>query len=169
MATDPATTDPQRPDPLALDAEEMRRMGYRVVDMLVARIAALPDGPALRTADRAEIAALIDGAAPAGPSDFGGLVDRLDTDVLPFVGHFDHPRFFGYIPGAGTWPAALGDLIASATNIDAGAWREASGPSQLELTVLDWFRDWIGYPATAAGVLVSGGSAANLTAIACAR
>ena len=43
------------------------------------------------------------------------------------------------------------------------------GPSQLELTVLDWFRDWIGYPAGAAGVLVSGGSAANLTAIACAR
>ena len=44
-----------------------------------------------------------------------------------------------------------------------------SGPSQLELTVLDWFRDWIGYPRTSAGVLVSGGSAANLTAIACAR
>jgi glutamate/tyrosine decarboxylase-like PLP-dependent enzyme len=89
--------------------------------------------------------------------------------VLPFVGHFDHPRFFGYIPGAGTWPAALGDLIAAATNIDAGAWREAAGPSALELTVLDWFRTWIGYPESAAGVLVSGGSAANLTAIACAR
>ena len=89
--------------------------------------------------------------------------------MLPFVGHFDHPRFFGYIPGAGTWPAALGDLIAAATNIDAGAWREAAGPSQLELTVLDWFREWIGYPIGAAGVLVSGGSAANLTAIACAR
>src|SRR5262249_15933223 len=80
-----------------------------------------------------------------------------------------HPRFFGYIPGAGTWPAALGDLIAAATNIDAGAWREASGPSQLELTVLDWFREWIGYPPGSEGVLVSGGSAANLTAIACAR
>ena len=66
--------------------------------------------------------------------------------MLPFVGHFDHPRFFGYIPGAGTWPAALGDLIAAATNIDGGAWRESAGPSQLELTVLDWFRDWIGYP-----------------------
>ena len=89
--------------------------------------------------------------------------------MLPFVGHFDHPRFFGYIPGAGTWPAALGDLIAAATMIDAGSWREAAGPSALELTVLDWFRDWVDYPESAAGVLVSGGSAANLTAIACAR
>ena len=104
-----------------------------------------------------------------GPRDFGELLRVLDEDVLPFVGHFDHPRFFGYIPGAGTWPAALGDLIAAATMIDAGSWREAAGPSALELTVLDWFRDWVEYPESAAGVLVSGGSAANLTAIACAR
>ena len=46
---------------------------------------------------------------------------------------------------------------------------EAAGPSRVELVVLDWFKDWIGYPAAAAGVLVSGGSAANMTALACAR
>ncbi len=156
-------------DPLALDAERMRRMGYAVVDLLVRRIGGLADGPVLQVATRAEMAARLDEPPPAAGRDFEGLLERLDRDVLPFVGHFDHPRFFGYIPGAGTWPAALGDLIAAATNIDAGAWREAAGPSQLELTVLSWFRDWIGYPAGAAGVLVSGGSAANLTAIACAR
>ena len=156
-------------DPLAVDADEMRRMGYAVVDLLVRRIAELGDGPVLRTATPAEMAARLNEPAPTAAHDFGGVLDRLDRDVLPFVGHFDHPRFFGYIPGAGTWPAALGDLIASATNIDSGAWRESAGPSQLELTVLEWFRDWIGYPPEAAGILVSGGSAANLTAIACAR
>ena len=156
-------------DPLELDRDAMRRMGYAVVDLLVERIAALGDGPVMRTASRSEMAARIDEPAPETGRDFAALLERLDTDVLPFVGHFDHPRFFGYIPGAGTWPGALGDLIASATNIDAGGWREAAGPSQLELTVLDWFRAWIDYPREAAGVLVSGGSAANLTAIACAR
>ena len=156
-------------DPLALDPERMREMGYAVVDLLVERALSLPDGPAIRTATRTEMADRLSEPAPAGGQDFAGLLDRLQRDVLPFMGHFDHPRFFGYIPGAGTWPAALGDLIAAATNIDSGAWRESAGPSQLELTVLDWFRDWIGYPAAAAGVLVSGGSAANLTAIACAR
>jgi len=156
-------------DPLALEREAMRRMGYAVVDLLVERIASLRDSPVLQTAAPAEMAARIDGPPPEAAGDFAAALDRLATDVLPYVGHFDHPRFFGYIPGAGTWPAALGDLIASATNIDSGAWREAAGPSQLELTVLDWFRGWIGYPDEAAGVLVSGGSAANLTAIACAR
>jgi glutamate/tyrosine decarboxylase-like PLP-dependent enzyme len=156
-------------DPLALDAARMRRMGYAVIDMLVEHASALADGPVLRTATRTDLQASLAEEAPSAGRDFASLLERLDRDVLPFVGHFDHPRFFGYIPGSGTWPAALGDLIAAATNIDAGAWREAAGPSQLELTVLDWFRDWIGYPATAAGLLVSGGSAANLTAIACAR
>jgi glutamate/tyrosine decarboxylase-like PLP-dependent enzyme len=156
-------------DPLALDPERMRRMGYQVVDMLVDRIASLADGPVLQTATREEMEARLGEPAPMLGRDFTGLLTRLEQDVLPYVGHFDHPRFFGYVPGAGTWPAALGDLIAAATNIDAGAWREAAGPSQLELTVLDWFRTWIGYPSEAAGVLVSGGSAANLTAIACAR
>jgi glutamate/tyrosine decarboxylase-like PLP-dependent enzyme len=156
-------------DPLALEPDVMRAMGYQVVDMLVDRMTRLSDEPALRMAERAEMEARIAEPPPAGGRDFRTLLARLETDVLPFVGHFDHPRFFGYVPGAGTWPGALGDLIAAATNIDAGAWREAAGPIQLELTVLDWFREWLGYPAEAAGVLTSGGSAANLTALACAR
>ncbi len=156
-------------DPLALDAEQMRAMGHLVIDRLVERITALPDEPVLRTASREELAARLDGPPPAAGTPFAALLDRLERDVLSYVGHFDHPRFFGYIPGAGTWPAALGDLIASAVNIDAGSWREAAGPSQLELTVLRWFAGWIGYPPDAGGILVSGGSAANLAAVACAR
>src|SRR5258705_3183932 len=150
-------------DPLELDAEQMRRMGYAVVDLLVGRIAGLANGPALTMASRAEMEARIDEPAPAGAHDFDGLLERLDRDVLPFVGHFDHPRFFGYIPGAGTWPAALGDLIAAATNIDSGAWRASAGPSQLELTVLEWVPDWVSYPPEAPRVLVSGGTAGDPT------
>src|SRR6185503_12184388 len=76
---------------------------------------------------------------------------------------------FAYIPGSGTWPSALGDLIASGLNLDVGSWGLAAGPSQLEVVVLDWFKQWIGYPSEAGGVLTSGGSAANMTALACAR
>jgi len=156
-------------DPLALRPEQMREMGLAVVEMLIARIDGLRDGPVLQTDTLEAVSKRLAAQPSTGPRDFGELLSVLDEDVLPFVGHFDHPRFFGYIPGAGTWPGALGDLIAAATMIDAGSWREAAGPSALELTVLDWFRDWVEYPESAAGVLVSGGSAANLTAIACAR
>ncbi len=154
---------------LAMDPESMRRLGYRVVDLLVERARLMDGSPVLRTASRAEMEALLGEPVPESAQSEDRVLDDLFTKVLPFIGRFDHPRFFAYVPGAGTWPAALADLVASATNIDAGEWREASGPSQVELTVLRWFAEWIGYPTDAGGVLVSGGSTANMQALAVAR
>ena len=155
-------------DPLALDAETMRKLGYRAVDMLVDRLTD-PSIPPLRRATPQEMAARLSGPAPEEPQDWDEILQRLDEDVLPFMSKGDHPGFFAYVPFSGTWPGALGDLIASATNVYAGSWMEAAGPSQVELEVIGWFKDWLNYPQEAAGLLVSGGSAANLTALACAR
>jgi len=155
-------------DPLALDAETMRKLGYRAVDMLVDRLTD-PSIPPLRRATPQEMAARLSGPPPEEPQDWDEILRRLDEDVLPFMSKGDHPGFFAYVPFAGTWPGALGDFIASATNVYAGSWMEAAGPSQVELEVIGWFKDWLGYPEEAAGLLVSGGSAANLTALACAR
>ena len=154
--------------PLALDAESMRRLGYRTVDMLVDRIAG-PAGPVVRSATPHELHERLAMPPPEGPAAFDEILGDLERDVLPFVARISHPGYMAFIPGEGTWPGALGDLIASALNLDTCWWLGSSGPSALELVVLDWLREWVGYPEQAAGVLVSGGSAANLTALACAR
>src|SRR5436190_5413588 len=154
--------------PLALDPETMRRLGYRTVDMLVERLNA-PPGPVVRAAAPAELRERLRIPPPEAPGDFDEILAALERDVLPFVARLNHPGYLAFIPGEGTWPGALGDLIASALNLDTCWWLGSSGPSALELAVLEWFRDWVGYPDGAAGVLVSGGSAANLTALACAR
>jgi aromatic-L-amino-acid/L-tryptophan decarboxylase len=156
-------------DGLELDPETMRELGYRVVDLLVERIASLDDARAWRGASRAEMESRLREPPPASPTDFDELLRRLSADVLPFTGHHDHPRFFGYIPSCPTWPGILGDFLASGVNIFQGTWLQSAGASTVELVVLDWFRQWVGYPGQASGVLVSGGSQANLTALACAR
>jgi aromatic-L-amino-acid/L-tryptophan decarboxylase len=166
-AQDPRATGAH--DRLALDEEAMRRAGYHAVDLLVGLLTDIGDRPALTRATPAQMQARLGGPPPAAPSPVEAVLDRLARDVLPFASRPDHPRYFAFVPTSGTWPGALGDLIASALNIYAGAWMESAGPSQVELEVVRWFADWIGYPESAAGVLVSGGSAANLTALACAR
>ena len=156
-------------DPLEVDPETMRQLGYRTIDWLVERASVRRNEPVLRQASPAEMASRV---PPVAPSQGRGLDEVLDTlagDVLPFRSRIDHPRYLGYIPGEGTWPGSLADLIASAYNIDVGNWMESAGPSHLERTVLAWFAEWIGYPRDAGGILVSGGSAANITALACAR
>jgi glutamate/tyrosine decarboxylase-like PLP-dependent enzyme len=155
-------------NPLALDPETMRELGYRTVDMLVEQLKAVPGGPALRRATPAEMSERVPGL-PAGQHDFDALLEQLERDVFPYMSRCEHPGYMAFIPAAGTFPAALGDFIASALNIFAGSWMEAAGPSRIELIVLDEFKRWIGYPETASGALVSGGSAANMTALACAR
>jgi len=60
-------------------------------------------------------------------------------------------------------------MLATGFNIFQGTWLESAGPSPLELVVLEWFRDWLGFPEGGGGILTSGGSAANLGALVTAR
>ncbi len=158
------------PTPLWLDRETMRRLGHETVDAIAARLTRpWVEGPILQVGSPEDLAARLGGPPPEEPGRLDALLEQLDRDVLPFMARNEHPGYFAYIPGCGNWLSALGDLIASAYNLDVGSWQLSAGPSQVELTVLDWFKEWIGYPADAAGILVSGGSSANMTALACAR
>ena len=105
---------------------------------------------------------------PEQPGDYGAVLARVIADVLPYAARTDHPGYLAFIPSFTTWPAALAELTAAAANPYCGAWMEAAD-AQVELEVIDWFRSWLGLPAGTAGVLVSGGSTANLTALLVAR
>ena len=151
------------------DPEEMRRSGYAVVDAIVERWANLRDGPAWQGATRDTTGPLLHGPAPEEGRELEGLLDTILGDVMPLAGRIDHPRFLAFIPSSPTWASVLASFLISGYNVFQGTWLESSGPSQVELTVLDWFREWLGYPPGGSGVLTSGGSAANLLAIVAAR
>jgi hypothetical protein len=70
--------------PLALDAETMRRLGYRTIDMLVDRITG-PGGPVVRTADPAELRERLATPPPETPESFEAILEGLERDVLPFA------------------------------------------------------------------------------------
>ena len=79
------------------------------------------------------------------------------------------PRFMAYIPGGGVPYAALGDLIAAASNKYSGFASASPGAVRIENACVAWLASVIGFPHDAAGTLTSGGSVANLTAVVAAR
>lgn len=154
---------------LQYDPERMREIGYRTIDALIDAAARADSEPILRKVSAVEMRRRLEAPPPELGTPYEQVLQRVFADVVPFRGRTDAGGYMAFIPGFPTWPSAMADLLASALQLDCCWWAGGAGPSQLELTVLGWFADWIGYPREASGVLVSGGSAANLTALACAR
>jgi aromatic-L-amino-acid/L-tryptophan decarboxylase len=154
---------------LELTSEEMRSLGYRVVDQIVEHFEALASKPVMRVAPRAELESELREPLPEEPEPVDALLDRLRRVVWPNIGNVQHPRFFAFIPSPSNFVSVMADALAAGFNPFAGNWLEASGPSQIELVTIDWLREMCGLPETAGGLFVSGGSMANLTALAAAR
>lgn len=147
----------------------MQRIGRQVADVVASHLATLREQPAYKTLDRASARALISSDAPAGPTDFDELLKRFTERVVPHHAREPHPRFLGYIPSCPTFPAIMGDWLATGFNFFSGVWSVAPTANEIELTVLEWFRRWMGMPEGTRGLLTSGGSAATFTAVVAAR
>lgn len=160
-----------RPEPekLELSREEMRTLGYRIVDLLVERTEGLADLPATGWAGRAELEALFREPPPEAPRDPADVLDRLERDLFPRFMPISHPRFFAFVPGPSNFVGAMADALASGLNPFLGTWFAGSGPAEIELVTLEWLRDLCGLPPETGGLMVSGGSMANLTALCAAR
>jgi glutamate/tyrosine decarboxylase-like PLP-dependent enzyme len=149
--------------------DELRAAGRQALDWLLDRHAALPDQPIGRSASRADMERLLREPPPENGRDFAAVLAEFAEKVDPFGVRVNHPRFLAFIPGAPSFVSVLGDLLCAGTNFFAGVWLEASGPTEVELVVLDWFREFLKMPPGTAGILTSGGSEANLTALVAAR
>jgi aromatic-L-amino-acid/L-tryptophan decarboxylase len=154
---------------LELSPDQMRALGYRVVDMIVEHRMRLADEPVMNARTRGELEELLREPAPAGGRDPMEVLERAEREIFGMMGHVDHPRFFAYVPGPGNFVGAMADALVAGMNPFAGAWAVASGPAQTELVVIDWLRQLCDMPDGAGGLFVSGGSMANLTALAVAR
>lgn len=156
-------------DRLELDREEMRRLGYRAVDMLVDEWTGLSEKPVGRKAGREELMAALQEPPPREGAPPEIVFERLARDVFPNVLRIHHPRFFAFVPGPSNFAAAVGDFLAAGHNVFAGNWLSGSAASAMELVVTGWLRDLCGLAPEAEGLFVSGGSVANLTGLAVAR
>src|SRR2546423_7324411 len=146
----------------------MRRLGYRVVDLLVRHFAEMRGSPVGAKGRPDELLARFAGDPSESGTDPHELVARLEKEVFPNNLHVDHPRFFAFVPGPGNFVSTMADALASGFNVFNGTWLGGSDAAPIELNVIDWFRRFCGFPETAGGLFVSGGSAANLTAVASA-
>ena len=149
--------------------DEMRAMADAVVERCVGHIATLDRQPACGNVDAAALCRAMREPAPEHGAAIEPLLDSLFRDWIPRSFNPASPGYLAFIPGGGTFPAALADFIANTTNRYTGVWQAAPALVQLEANALDWLRDWMGFPETTRGLFTAGGSMATFNALLCAR
>src|SRR6266581_897050 len=150
-------------------ADEIRDWGNSVIQLITDYLGDLRDRRVYRQTSSREIHDRLDAALPTKGIDFDSLLKVFCETIIPFSRQNAHPRMFGYVQSPGTPIGAFADLLGSTLNANLTIWRSAPAPVELERLTIDWIRQILGFDAEAGGLFVSGGSMANLAALAAAR
>jgi aromatic-L-amino-acid/L-tryptophan decarboxylase len=119
--------------------------------------------------DPAELDVALSGLLGEEPHNPDQVLGVYTSMLASAVISADSPRFLGFIPAAPTKASLLFDMLISCASIQGISWLEAAGAIHAENQVLRLIADRAGMPQSAGGCFVSGGSAANLSALAVAR
>jgi aromatic-L-amino-acid decarboxylase len=166
MSGEPCPLEPASLEP---NEAEMRRLVDEAMERIVRYVTTLPEQPAGDTEGAFELARSLVEPAPEGGRPLAELLELLFDRAVPKSFNASGPGYLGFVPGGGLFASAVADLIGDAINRYTGVFAAAPALVQLEANVLSWFADVVGYPASARGLLTSGGSLAAFTAIVTAR
>jgi glutamate/tyrosine decarboxylase-like PLP-dependent enzyme len=148
------------------DWEELRRLGHEMVDDMMDYLRQAGQQPAWRKVPD-EVKAAMKQPLPHQGQPIREVYQEFLTQVLPFNINNVHPRFWAWVQGGGTPAGMLFDMLASGMNANLAIGDQA--PVYVERQVLNWSKEIFGFPAEASGILTSGGSMANITALIVAR
>ncbi|MEP6801735.1 MAG: pyridoxal-dependent decarboxylase [Acidobacteriota bacterium] len=148
-----------------LPSDEVRRLGHLVAEAIAGHRESLLERPVFGKVGAG--ADLFSGPAPEEGVPFEESLAFVREHILPYPMGNSHPRFYGFINATADPVGVAADGLASAMN--PNCWGGDHAAIHVEKQVVGWLAAAIGYPPEAEGILVSGGSMANFTALAAAR
>jgi len=154
--------------PLDPSPEQMREMGEAALAYVIGFIGSLDEAPASNVEGAWELAHRL----RTTPPEEGGPFEDVLGDVRDAAAHaYDTtgPGYLPYIPGGGLFAAALGDFLALSVNRYVGLAAPSPAVVQIEENVCRWLCSLFGWDGGSQGVLTSGGSMANFSAMVAAR
>lgn len=148
------------------DWPRLRALSHRMVDEMMTFLETTAERPAWQRVPD-DVKREFEAPAPLEGSDATEVYEEFVENVLPYAYGNIHPRFWGWVCGTGTPLGAMAEMLAATMNPNVGGFEQSA--VYVEEQVLAWFRDVLGLPDTASGLLVSGGSMANFLGLAVAR
>jgi len=160
---------PHTPAEESLDPQDwsaMRALGHQMLDDMMTFLETIEERPVWRPIPD-EVKARLRKPLPLEPGDREEIYQEFLEWILPYPMGNIHPRFWGWALGTGTPFGMLAEMLAATMNCVPGGGEQLA--NDVELQVLDWCKEMLGFPLEASGLLVSGCSMANLVGLTVAR
>jgi glutamate/tyrosine decarboxylase-like PLP-dependent enzyme len=155
---------------LSLTKDEMKSYGYRIVDILAEHFDTIENKDVVGYGDRKEMDALLSEEIPHKATPANEVLDHITKDVLKEINLLSHPKFYSFVPSPSNFISTMSDSLATGFNIFSGSWMGSAAATKIEIISIHWLLNMFGFPIkTGGGIFTSGGSMANLTALATAR
>lgn len=155
---------------LELSPEEMRAYGYATVDAIIDHYTHLDKKLPVALKSRKEMDSLFLEEAPEKGSDPKKVLDFVVSNVMANTTLMSHPKAYSFVPGPSNYVSVMADALATGFNVFSGGWVASPAAAELEIITIQWLLKIFGFPPKkGGGIFTSGGSMANLTALATAR
>jgi aromatic-L-amino-acid decarboxylase len=152
-----------------MTAEEFRRYGHAIVDLIADHRAGVAERRVMPTTAPGDIKAQLPAMPPDHPESLDAVLRDLQAIVLPGLTEWQHPQFFGYFPCNHSLASVLGDYVSTGLGVLGLAWQASPALTELEEVVTDWLRQMVGLGDGWQGVIQDTASTSTLIALLCAR
>src|SRR5215831_8387091 len=146
--------------------DELKTLGHEMVDVMLDFLKNQRQYPAWKKPGN-DVKSFLNQTLPQKPEKRNEVFQEFVNNILPYSKGNVHPRYWAWVEGGGTPFGMLADMLASGMNPNLGIGDHAA--MYVELQVLNWIKEFLGVFSEASGILVSGGSVANFTALTVAR
>jgi aromatic-L-amino-acid decarboxylase len=155
---------------LRLSKEAMQDFGYKVVDAVIEHFEKQDERLPVTNASREQMDKLFSEDAPENPMPATEVLNFVLENVMTQSNVSTHRKTYAFVPGPSNYISVMSDTLATGFNIFAGGWVGSAGAAGLEISTLNWMLKLFNFPVKkGGGIFTSGGSMANLTALATAR
>lgn len=154
---------------LDFDLEELRRILYKTSDEVVEIFRGMRERKVFQAGSPNSVRELFSGSLPQKGAAFDDVLDEINTKVIANSTMNISPHFLAYFTGGANQAAIPAEMIAAALNQNMLKWHCSPAATEMERQVVRWICEFIGYPSTAGGSIMTGGSQANFEGLAVAR
>lgn len=133
--------------------EEIRRIGYRVADLIAEHLTTLPEQPVFQPFPKDLAAGYLNASAPSSGESADKILDTFAAEIAPYPFGNGHPRFYGWVNSPPVIMSVFAEALAAAMNPSCAGGNHAA--IYVERQVTNWFKQMVGFPADSMGLLVS--------------